>query len=105
MALKQTLALKAEGSDESIADLISSYSAKCGEKIELRRFVLIDAGTSQSVSTFVHINGKIGAILLTNGVNAEVCKKRSNALKRNESWVYICWRYSIICVREICFWI
>ncbi|WP_432790599.1 translation elongation factor Ts [Mycoplasmopsis bovis] len=68
------LTLKAEGSDESLADLISSYSAKCGEKIELRRFALIDAGTGQSVSTFVHINGKIGAILLTNGVNAEAAR-------------------------------
>nr|WP_307927590.1 translation elongation factor Ts [Mycoplasmopsis bovis] len=66
--------LKLKDQMNHLADLISSYSAKCGEKIELRRFALIDAGTGQSVSTFVHINGKIGAILLTNGVNAEAAR-------------------------------
>ncbi|MCE6057031.1 Elongation factor Ts [Mycoplasmopsis agalactiae] len=68
------LALKLANSEEILADAISSYSAKCGEKIELRRFVLIDAGTNQSVSTFVHINGKIGAIMLTEGSDAEAAR-------------------------------
>ncbi|MBZ4195661.1 translation elongation factor Ts [Mycoplasma tauri] len=58
-------------SGETIADLISDYSAKCGEKIELRRYIIKIAFDGELVSTFVHINGKIGAIVKVKGSDAE----------------------------------
>ncbi|WP_029513425.1 translation elongation factor Ts [Mycoplasmopsis primatum] len=68
---EEALKLTPANSKETLADLISDYSAKCGEKIELRRFIIVEAGTGQLVAPFVHINGKIGAIVLVEGTDAE----------------------------------
>ncbi|WP_027334806.1 translation elongation factor Ts [Mycoplasmopsis felifaucium] len=69
--VEEALNLTVVNSNESVKDLIEEFSAKSGEKIELRRFEIIKANEGETVASFVHVNGQIAAVVKVQGPDAE----------------------------------
>ena len=57
------LATKMEGSEQTVADMVTEKTAKIGEKISIRRFVRY-AATNGTVDSYIHMGGKVGVLLL-----------------------------------------
>lgn len=68
--VEEALNLKASNS-ETINDLIEEFTAKCGEKTHLRRFAVIEAKSDEIISSFVHVNKQIAAVVKVQGQDAE----------------------------------
>ncbi|WP_406616834.1 translation elongation factor Ts [Mycoplasmopsis adleri] len=69
--VEEALKLTPAKSKETLKDLIEEFTAKCGEKVELRRFEIIKAGKGEVISSFVHVNGQIAAVVKVKGADAE----------------------------------
>jgi len=54
-------------SGSSLQDFINSAAATIGEKISLRRFVILEKGDNEALGSYVHMGGKITAIVLLSG--------------------------------------
>ncbi len=52
-----------------VAPLITEATMKIGEKIDLRRFEVLEANDHQVVGSYIHMNGKYSAIVLMSGVD------------------------------------
>lgn len=73
----QTLedALKIEIDGKSLEQMFIDATATIGEKISLRRFVVLNKSDADVFGSYIHMGGKISACaVLTNGASAEVAK-------------------------------
>ncbi len=60
-----------EAGRAAIADLVTDYTLKLGEKLELRRFVLLTKKPEEFFGSYIHMGGKVaGLIQLTGGDQA-----------------------------------
>lgn len=55
--------------DKTVADLCVEATATIGEKIVLRRAELITVESNQALGLYIHVNSRVGALVLTNGGN------------------------------------
>lgn len=68
-------ALKVEVEGKTIEQLITDATATIGEKITLRRFVLVSKGDHDSFGAYMHMGGKISAVaVLKDCADAQLCK-------------------------------
>lgn len=66
-------ALELELNGEKVNDAIIAATATIGEKITLRRFVILTKEDSQSFGSYIHMGGKISALTVVEG-SEEVAK-------------------------------
>ena len=70
-ALSQTM----EGKSESVEETINNAVATIGEKITLRRFELLSKSDADVFGSYLHMGGRIGALVLVEGsTNEELAK-------------------------------
>lgn len=70
-ALQQNL----NGGSETVEKHINSFIATIGEKISLRRFVLLNKTDNDAFGAYLHMGGRIGALTLLEGTtDAEAAK-------------------------------
>lgn len=70
--LEDALALKtAEG---TVNDSIIAKTAKIGEKLSLRRFTIVTKSDKEVFGSYIHMGGKIAALVVLDGANADVAK-------------------------------
>ena len=50
-------------SSEVARDLIGAAAAKCGEKIEVKEAIFMEATADEMVGSYLHSNGKVGALV------------------------------------------
>ena len=60
--------------DGTIKDLIINKTAKIGEKLSLRRFVVLEKSADEAFGSYIHMGGKIAALTVVKGANEEVAK-------------------------------
>ncbi|CAH0419165.1 translation elongation factor Ts [Periweissella ghanensis] len=59
---------------ETLNDLIIHTTQITGEKITLRRFVIVEKEDSQSFGAYSHMGGRISSLVLLDGADAETAK-------------------------------
>ena len=59
---------------ETIKDLIVSKIAKIGEKLSLRRFMILSKSDSEVFGSYLHMGGKIASLVIVDGSNEDVAK-------------------------------
>ena len=57
-----------------VSEVISSISFATGEKMELRRFEIVEKSDAQTFGPYIHMGGKIAALAVIEGGNEEVAK-------------------------------
>ena len=67
-------ALELKTNDGTINDLIIAKTAKIGEKLSFRRFEIVEKSDNEVFGEYLHMGGKIAALTVLNGANAEVAK-------------------------------
>ena len=60
--------------DGTIGELIVNKTAKIGEKLSLRRFAIVTKSDDEYFGSYIHMGGKIAALTVIKGANAEVAK-------------------------------
>ena len=68
---------KVKSGDKTISDLCIEATAIIGEKIVLRRAEKISLTDKQSLGAYVHVNKRVGSIVITEGGNDEVARNVS----------------------------
>ena len=71
---EELLETKAEGTEETIGELIISKTATIGEKLSLRRFAKVEKTDSESFGEYIHMGGKIAVLTLLENASSEVAK-------------------------------
>lgn len=59
---------------ETLQDKVVAITAKIGEKINIRRFVIVNKESDEVFGSYLHLGGKIGALVICKGTNEEVAK-------------------------------
>ncbi len=59
---------------KTLENLFIDATATIGEKITLRRFEVVEKSDDQTFGSYMHMGGKISAVVVLNGGNAEVGK-------------------------------
>lgn len=67
-------ALKIEDNGETISDKLIALTAKIGEKISFRRFIKVVKEDNQQFGSYLHLGGRIGALVVTEDTTEEVAK-------------------------------
>lgn len=67
-------ALKIDVNGKPLEIVIAEASGKIGEKLSLRRFILMNKTNDEIFGAYSHMGGKMSAIVKLNGVNEEVAK-------------------------------
>ena len=70
--VEDVLAIK-DGS-ETVNDKLVALVSKIGEKLSFRRFEVITKNDDEVFGTYKHMGGKIGVVVVANGVSEEVAK-------------------------------
>lgn len=70
--LDAALALNVNG--DSLETIIANATATIGEKITLRRFAIVEKKDDETFGAYMHMGGKISALSVLKGGNAEVAK-------------------------------
>ncbi len=70
--IEEALEVDVEG--QSLADYVVSVAAKIGEKINLRRVDVVEKTETQTVGSYVHMGGKIAALVLLEGGDEQTAK-------------------------------
>ncbi len=52
-----------------VAPLITEATMKIGEKIDLRRYEILEAASGQVIGSYIHMNGKLSTIVLMTGAD------------------------------------
>lgn len=60
---------------EKISDLIVQITAKIGEKIDFRRFNIIEKNDNEFFGSYIHMGGKIASLIVIQGGNEEVARE------------------------------
>lgn len=63
-----------EEAKEVTKDLFTNATVKIGEKLDLRRFEILHKEDNQTFGSYIHMGGKISALLVLNGDNAEAAQ-------------------------------
>ena len=63
-----------ETENGKVKDYIVAMVAKIGEKLSLRRFEIVTLNEDEVFGTYLHMGGKIAALTVLKGANAEVAK-------------------------------
>ena len=71
---EELLETKAEGTEETINELIISKTATIGEKLSLRRFAKVEKTDSESFGEYIHMGGRIAVLTLVENASSEVAK-------------------------------
>ena len=71
---EELLETKAEGTEETIGELIISKTATIGEKLSLRRFAKVEKTDSESFGEYIHMGGRIAVLTLVEKASSEVAK-------------------------------
>ena len=67
-------ALKINDGGETIGDKLINLTAKIGEKLSLRRFEKVTKTDDEVFGTYIHMDGKIGSLVVLKGANSDVAK-------------------------------
>ena len=67
-------AMKVAVDGKTLENLFIDATATIGEKITLRRFEVVEKNDDQTFGSYMHMGGKISAVVVLNGGNAEVGK-------------------------------
>jgi len=70
--LEDALALKT--TEGTVNDSIIAKTAKIGEKLSLRRFTIVTKSDKEVFGSYIHMGGKIAALVVLDGANADVAK-------------------------------
>jgi len=70
---------------EMTADLFTDAAVKIGEKIDFRRFEILNKEEGQSFGYYIHMGGKVSALVLLGQDNAEVAKDLSIHVAANKA--------------------
>src|SRR5699024_9055176 len=73
--LEAAFSQKMNGQEETVEEYINSFIAKIGEKISLRRFVILTKTDSDAFGSYLHMGGNIGSLVLLEGVTDEAAAK------------------------------
>ncbi len=75
----QTLdeALNLEVNGESLQQAIIAITAKIGEKISLRRFVVLEKKDSEVFGSYLHMGGRIASLVIIDGDNSSLAREVS----------------------------
>ncbi len=65
------------------AQIFTDATVKIGEKLDLRRFELVEKTDDQVFGSYIHMGGKISVLTLFNGGNAEIAKGVSMHIAAN----------------------
>ncbi len=68
---------KFDNSNISVSEKLTELTAKLGEKIDVRRFETIEAGSGEFVAGYTHANKRIAAIALFKGKNENPSEVKS----------------------------
>lgn len=68
------LGQKLSGSNETVSDRITAAIAKIGEKISLRRFTVLNKNDDEHFGAYLHMGGRISALVKISGGDDEVAK-------------------------------
>ena len=60
-----------EAARADIADLVTDYTMKLGEKLDLRRFVLLNKTPEQFFGSYIHMGGKVAGLIQLDGGTQE----------------------------------
>lgn len=63
-----------EEAKEVTKELFTNATVKIGEKLDLRRFEILHKDDNQTFGSYIHMGGKISALLVLNGDNAEAAQ-------------------------------
>lgn len=63
-----------EEAKEVTKELFTNATVKIGEKLDLRRFEILHKEDDQTFGSYIHMGGKISALLVLNGDNAEAAQ-------------------------------
>ena len=72
--LEEVLALPVEGTEGDVTALIAANTAVIGEKLSLRRVEVVDKKDTDNFGSYIHMGGKIAALVVTENANEEVAK-------------------------------
>jgi len=72
--LEEVLALPVEGTEGDITALIAANTAVIGEKLSLRRVEVVDKKDTDNFGSYIHMGGKIAALIVTENANEDVAK-------------------------------
>ncbi|WP_353947723.1 translation elongation factor Ts [Sporolactobacillus sp. Y61] len=72
--VEEALGQKLAGTEGTVADYITSAIAKIGEKIALRRFKVIHKKDTDIFGAYLHMGGRIAALVSLTGENESVAK-------------------------------
>ncbi len=67
-------ALKLDMDGESVSDKLIALTAKIGEKLSFRRFEVVEKTDEEVFGDYLHLGGKIGALVVCSNVSDEVAK-------------------------------
>lgn len=70
----EVLKQKLNGTDETVEDHITAAIAKIGEKLSLRRFAVVEKSDDETFGAYLHMGGRIAALVKITGDNAEAAK-------------------------------
>lgn len=70
--LEEALALPT--SEGTLADLVVKATARIGEKLNLRRVVVVPLESGQVAGSYVHMGGKISSVVVLNGSDSDVAR-------------------------------
>lgn len=70
------------------AELFTNATVKIGEKLDLRRFEIVHKEANQTFGSYIHMGGKISALLVLDGNNAEASQGLAMHIAANRP-VYI----------------
>ena len=59
---------------ETVLDACTNLTAKCGEKIAIRRIAVLEKTDSEAFATYEHFNGKVAVVLLMSKADEKVGK-------------------------------
>ena len=68
-------AMKLEVNGETIEQMVIAITAKIGEKISLRRFMVVTKNESQVFGSYIHMGGKIASLVVVEGNNSDVARE------------------------------
>lgn len=60
--------------DGTIKDLIIAKTSKIGEKLDFRRLEVVEKNDDENFGSYLHMGGKIAALVVVKGANSEVAK-------------------------------
>lgn len=70
--MDEAMALTVDG--ETLQDKLVSLTAKIGEKLTIRRFEVVNKESDEVFGSYLHLGGKIGALVICKGTTEEVAK-------------------------------